>query len=122
MRLRVMAAVGLLAAVIGCHPGAIVDTSPKPPGVGGTIAGTVTAANGAVALSGRTVTAIDDATGARIVASTTSNGGYSMKVPPGKYRLELELRPGETLESGPAATDVNIGDLDPRRDFVIARK
>ncbi len=120
--LRLWTAVVLLAAAVGCHHGAIVDTSPKPQGVGGTIAGTVTAGNGSVAVSGRTVTAIDDTTGAHIVASTASNGGYSMKVPPGKYHLELELRPGETLESRPAATEVNTGDLDPRRDFIITRK
>ena len=42
-----------------------------------------------------------------------------MKVPPGKYKLEVELRAGERIVKEPGETEVNKSDLDPRRDFVI---
>jgi hypothetical protein len=45
-----------------------------------------------------------------------------MKVPPGKYRLAVELRPGEVLAEQPADTEINASDLDPSRDFVITVK
>lgn len=110
----------LLLAGIGCGPrGPIIGRS-TPPGVGGTIAGVVTTAQGSTAIVSRTVTAINTKTGARFEASTASNGGYTIQVPKGEYRLEVELRPGETLNAQPGSTDINVGDLDARRDFVVA--
>jgi hypothetical protein len=47
------------------------------------------------------------------------NGGYTIKVPHGRYRLEVELHQGERLTRQPGETQVNRSDLDPRRDFVI---
>jgi len=101
-----------------CHPGPIVGTGGKPLAVGGTIAGIVsTDTNTAVA--GRRVTAVNSETGARVEATTGVNGGFTMKVPEGTYRLELEIRPGETVVKQPDETRVNRSDLDPQRDFVI---
>ena len=108
-------AVSLLTAM-GCHPGPVL--APKLP-VGGTIAGIVSTDTKA-AISGRKVTAIDTQTGARFDATTGLNGGYTIKVPEGTYRLEVELQTGETVAKQPADTRVNKSDLDPRRDFVIA--
>ena len=42
-----------------------------------------------------------------------------MKVPPGKYRIEVELRQGERIVKEPGETQINDSDLDPGRDFVI---
>lgn len=123
MRLRALATAGVLAATLACgarHGGPVLDRGAKPEGIGGTIAGTVTA-DAVQSLSGRKVTAIEESSGARIEASTATNGGYTMKVPPGKYRLEVELRPGETLQKRPAATQVNASDLDAGLDFVVTR-
>jgi hypothetical protein len=121
-----MNARALLALVVllsGCAPrGPVIDTGNAPSDVGGTIAGSVRASDGATALSARKVTAVDVASGARFDVSTASSGGYTVKVPEGTYRLEVELRPGETLASGPESTQVNIGDLDAGRDFVISRQ
>ena len=102
-----------------CLHGPVVDTGPKPTGVGGTIAGTVRADAGAVSLVGRKVTAINEATGARFDVTTATDGGYTMKVPTGTYRLEVELRSGESVAKGPDPTQVNTGDLDPDRNFVL---
>ena len=104
---------------MGCHPGPVISTGPKPQ-VGGTIAGIVSMDTNA-AVTGRKVTAIDAQSGARFEATTASNGGFTIKVPQGTYRLEVELQPGETVAKQPAETRINNSDLDPHRDFVIAR-
>ena len=107
----------LLAA---CGPrGPILGTATKPEGVGGTISGIVSANDGTTAIAARTVTAINLETGARFDTSTATNGGYTIKVPTGKYRLEVELRAGETVATQPESTDVNTGDLDSGRNFVV---
>jgi len=109
-----------LVTVTACTHGPVLDTGPRPANVGGTIAGTVRADGGAVSLSGRKVTAINEATGSRFDVTTGIDGGYTIKVPSGTYRLELELRQGEALAKGPDPTQVNIGDLDPDRNFLVA--
>ena len=106
-------------AAAGCHPGPVVGPGGDQP-VGGTIAGIVTDGNAAV--PGRKVTAVEVATGTRYDATTGVNGGYTIKVPQGTYRLEIELRPGEAIVEQPGETRVNRSDLDPRRDFKIALK
>jgi hypothetical protein len=88
--------------------------------VGGTIAGRVSSGDGTTPLSARKVTAINTASGAKFEASTATNGGYTIKVPAGRYRLEVEMRGGETVSKQPDTTDVNVGDLDPDRDFVLS--
>jgi len=106
-----------LISTVACHPGPIVGG--KSVSAGGTIAGVVSAADSAVAVPGRTVTAIDVRTGSRHTATTAANGGYTIKVPEGTYRLEIELRSGEKLAKKPDDTRINNGDLDPGRDFTI---
>lgn len=86
----------------------------------GTISGTVTTMTG-TPLEGRRVTAIDMATEKHFDVITASNGGYTIKVPTGRYRLEVELRGGDQLAKQPEQTNVNIGDVDERMDFVIGR-
>src|SRR6188508_883563 len=107
-----------LISTVACHPGPIVGG--KSVSAGGTIAGVVSAADSAVAVPGRTVTAIDVRTGSRHTATTAANGGYTIKVPEGTYRLEIELRSGEKLAKKPSETKINKGDLDAQRNFVIA--
>lgn len=101
--------------------GPVIDTGSKPEGVGGTIAGFVRSSGG-TPLAGRKVTATNVVSAVRYEASSAINGGYTIKVPRGKYRLEVELRPGEALEKDPVETEVNTSDLDPHRDFVVTIK
>ena len=108
-----------VAAAACIARGPVLDTGEKPPGVGGTIAGIVRAAGSNQPLSGRKVTAIEVKSGARHETSTATNGGYTIKVPVGRYRLEVELHPGETLAEKPSETDINTSDLDADRDFVV---
>jgi hypothetical protein len=116
---HVMLAVSVLA-LVGCHPGPVVDTGPKQ-SVGGTIAGIVST-DAKTAVAGRKVTAINVSTGGRYDATTGINGGYTIKVPEGTYRLEVELQPGETVAKQPSQTHINNSDLDAGRDFVITVK
>jgi hypothetical protein len=115
-----MVCLGLAAALAACHREPVIDTGERPPDVGGTVSGTVRSPAGE-ALSGRRVTAVETMTGARFEESTTSTGGYTIKVPAGTYRLDVELRTGESLATRPEPTDVNVGDLDGQRDFVVTR-
>ena len=113
------AAVLLLCAAAfsaACHPGPILTKDLK---VGGTIAGIVKTADAAVAMPGRRISVVDLATGERRDTTTGADGGYTIQVPKGKYRIELELRGGETLAKQPEPTQVNNGDIDGSRDFVI---
>ena len=111
----------LLALVVGlsagCHPGPVIDTNPNR--VGGTIARIVTTSDATVAVPGRKVTAVEVGSGSKYDATTAANGGYTIKVPEGTYRIEIELRSGEALARQPDQTHIKNGDLDPHRDFVI---
>jgi hypothetical protein len=107
-------------AAMACHPGPVLSPGSKM-AVGGTIAGIVSTDTNA-AVPDRKVTAVEVSTGARYDATTGANGGYTIKVPEGTYRLEVELRPGEVVARQPGETRVNKSDLDPRRDFTIAVK
>ena len=86
----------LLAALLGRGrlPARSSVTTPEPKTVGGTIAGIVSTESnargpGAEGHGGRT-----RSTGTRYDATTGVNGGYTIKVPQGTYRLEMELRAG----------------------------
>jgi hypothetical protein len=80
----------------------------------------VRAAGSKAPLTGRKVTATELTSGAKYDVSTSSNGGYTMKVPVGKYRVEVELRQGESLAEAPRELEINKSDLDAGRDFLIA--
>jgi hypothetical protein len=122
MKIATALLAGLAALSAACgsglaRPGPVVNTHPAQ--VGGTIAGIVKTADAAIAVPGRKVTVIEVTTGTRYETTTAANGGYTIQVPSGTYRIEIELRPGETLAKQPEQTHVGNGDLDTTRDFVI---
>jgi hypothetical protein len=117
--LRSCTAIVVLTLALGCHPNRpVADPGPRPD-VSGTISGIVTANGQSAPLGGRRVTAVNVQTGARVDTSTTSTGGYTMRVPAGTYKLEMELRAGEKLVTAPDPTEVDPGDLDAGRNFVV---
>ena len=120
MRLVPALLVCVAALSAACHPGPIVNAQPNK--VGGTIAGIVKTADSSIAVPGRKVSVIDVKTGARHDTTTAANGGYTIQVPEGTYRFEIELRAGETLAKQPGQTQVSNSDLDAGRDFVITMK
>ena len=105
--------------LVGCHPTTTVVTTTSA-AIGGTIAGVV---HGPAddALGDRNVSVVNIETGERYQTTTGPNGGYSMRVSPGTYRLEVQLRKREKLsEDSPTilisadadtttTVDVNVG-------------
>ena len=84
----------------------------------GTIAGIVSAPGGDP-LSGRNVYAVDVKTAQRYSAVTNITGGFSIKVPPGEYRLEVGLQEGEHVVHDPGIVHINKSDLDANLKIVV---
>jgi hypothetical protein len=90
-----------LTSAIACHPGQPLAGGVKQP-------------------AGGTLTELTS--NAHYDTTTAANGGYTILVPEGTYRIELELRAGESLEKHPADTRVHRSDIDAGRDFVVTVK
>jgi hypothetical protein len=123
MQQALRAALGLtvlsFACLVACRPGRpVLDGSESNDRAQGTIGGFVQMA-GAQPLAGRRVDAVDAATGARRSATTSATGGFSIQVPPGKYRLEVELLEGERLVEEPGTIDVGPSDLDANIELEV---
>jgi hypothetical protein len=109
-----------LGSAAACRRGVpVIDTNPRPSTVDGTISGRVTGMADSTRLGGRRVEAIELATGRKVSVSTSPMGAFSLKVPPGKYRLVVELRNGESLARGPGTIEINESDLDHDIELVV---
>jgi hypothetical protein len=84
----------------------------------GTIGGIVSAVGGE-RLAGRGVHAVQVGTSQRFSAVTNVTGGFSIKVPPGEYRLEVDLRPGEKVVRDPGLVRIHKSDLDANLEIVL---
>src|SRR6185503_10354197 len=67
----------------------------------------------------RSVHAIQSGTSQRFSAVTNVTGGFSIKVPPGDYHLEVDLLPGEKVVKEPGTVHINKSDLDANLEIVI---
>ena len=52
-------------------------------------------------------------------AVTNVTGGFSIKVPPGDYHLEVDLQPGEKVVREPGTVHINKSDLDANLEIVV---
>jgi hypothetical protein len=119
-RLVAVALAAALAAATGCRSGQpIYSATPSDHRTPGTIAGIVSSSAGGEPLAGRRVEAVELTGGQRYSAITNVTGGFSIPVPPGKYRLEVELREGERVVRSPGTIDINKSDLDANLVVVI---
>jgi hypothetical protein len=84
----------------------------------GTIGGIVSAVGGD-RLAGRGVHAVQVRTSQRFSAVTNVTGGFSIKVPPGEYHLEVDLQPGEKVVREPGVVHINKSDLDANLEIVV---
>jgi Carboxypeptidase regulatory-like domain len=113
-----------LAALLysgACRRGVpVVDLGPKPPAARGTITGIVRGPDEASGMPGRIVEVVNVATGEKATATTVENGGFTIQLPKGKYRLELQLRPGEAIVKRPDIVDLGSGDIDSHIEFVVS--
>ena len=110
-----------LTSSVACHPGQPLAGGAKQSSPG-TISGTVTTSDRSVPVPDRKVTLTEITSQTHFETTTAANGGYTIQVPQGTYRIDLELRPGEPLQKRPADTHVNNSDLDPGRDFIVSVK
>jgi hypothetical protein len=85
----------------------------------GTISGTVRGPEGTSSIEGRQVTVINVATGERQTATTNNAGGFTFKVKPGKYRVEVAVQTGETILKRPGIMDIDNSDVDAHADFIV---
>jgi hypothetical protein len=102
--------------------GSVISPGSRPPNTGGTISGLVRSAGDNAPLSGRKVTIVNLETGEKLETSTAVNGGYTIKVPQGNYRVEVEVRQGEVVTEKPDDVHISKSDLDAGRNFTIAVK
>jgi len=116
----VLCAVLVLAA---CRTGVpVVDANPGPPSVSGTITGTLSTEDGKSGIGGRKVTAVNVDTGDRLTVTTSETGGYTIKVAPARYRIEVELAAGESLLRDPGTFTVSRSELQHDVDIRIGLK
>jgi hypothetical protein len=110
------------AVLAACASHGTVISTGDNQNVGGTISGIVRSASGDTPLPGRKVTIVNVESGEKLETSTATNGGYTIKVPRGHYRLDVELRAGEALSRRPDDVHITTSDMDAGRNFVITVK
>jgi hypothetical protein len=111
----------ILLTTAGCRSAnPVLDTGPKPAQADATISGTVRGPEGTSPISNRAVEIINTETGLRQRVQTSNTGGFTFKVKPGKYRVELSLHDGEHLVKSPGEIDTSAGDVDVSADFVLS--
>src|SRR3982750_969044 len=116
-------AVGFMALLLstGCRRALpVVDTAQPPHAAHATIPGTARGPEGTSPVPGRTVEIVNVTTGERHTATTSSNGGFTIALPAGEYRLDIPLRAGEMLIKRPDVVNLDRGDIDSHVEFVMA--
>jgi len=106
----VLATALLLAA--GCRTGQPILGAKHNMATPGTIGGILQETRTGSPIAGRRVLAVGLDSGARYSAVTSMTGGFTIQVPPGKYRLEVELHDGEGITKDAGTIDINKSDLD----------
>lgn len=115
-----VALVTAIASVSACRRGVpVIDPGEPPPTQDGTISGTVRGPEGTSSIAGRDVVVINIDTGERQQTQTSNTGGFTFKVKPGKYRVEVATLAGESVLKRPGVMHVNRSDVDAHADFVL---
>jgi len=118
-RLAAVAAVLALCAGAACHTNRpLWSATPGDPRTPGTIAG-ILKTPGGEPVPARRIDAIAVGTAQKYSAVTNVSGGFSIHVPPGKYRLAPELQEGEIVVRDPGVIDINKSDTDANLEIVI---
>jgi hypothetical protein len=105
-------------SIAGCRRSMPVDTAPQA-SPDGTLRGTIRGSAGSIPVDGRTVEVVNVTTGQRRQVRTGGTGGFSMRLTPGKYRVDVVLRGGESVVQRPGIIDLDRGDSGARADFVV---
>lgn len=117
---RAWSLVGLLLILAaGCGRGAREIDSRLDATDSSTITGTVRGPEGRGPADGRALEIVNIESGERLTGRTNTTGGFSFRVKPGKYRIVLALRDGESLVREPGIIDLNRSDAAAHADFVL---
>jgi hypothetical protein len=111
-------AAGVLIHGAGCRSAAPLLGSDREP-AHGTVSGVVAGPDGVAPVRGRLVEAIRVETRQRYSAVTSAAGSYTIKLPSGRYRLEVEFAEGEETARSPGVVDVDERELVTEVDFVL---
>ena len=111
-------AVGILAllATTGCNARAEIERTKAGQAV---ISGTVRGSDKQAAIEGRAVDVVNVDTNETRRLTTDNAGGFRLAVRPGKYRVQLALRDGESLLQAPGVMTVEPDHADAHADFVV---
>jgi hypothetical protein len=109
----------LLVSLTGCGRGAREIDSRLIAIDSSSITGTVRGPEGRSSVDGRAIEVVNIDSGERLRGSTNTTGGFSFRLKPGKYRMVLALRDGESLLREPGIIDVNRADAAVHADFVL---
>jgi hypothetical protein len=104
--------------VSGCSR-ASVDVASHPVTGNSTLRGTIRVSAGTIPVDGRTVEIVNVTTGQRQQVTTGDTGGFSMRLTPGKYRVDLVLRGGESVVQQPGIIELDPRDSDAHADIVV---
>jgi len=109
-----------VVSLVACRRGGpVIGPGARPPTQDGTISGTVRGPEGTTSITGRQVEVVNIDTGERQRALTNDAGGFTFKVKPGKYRVEVAVLTGESVIKRPGVMHVNSSDVDAHADFVL---
>jgi hypothetical protein len=113
--------VALVLVGSGCRRGTgpIIDTTPGPENPRGSIAGILQKPGNGGAVAGREVRAIEVESGQSFRATTNPAGGFTIQVPPGKYRLQVQLFEGEQVHDPPDVIAVGPSDINANITLTI---
>ena len=113
----------LALALAACRTGVpVIDANDGPASVLGTITGTVSGPEGDLPVAGRGIHAINLDTGARESTVTSTTGGYTFKLAPGRYRVEVDLLAGERLIEDEGEFTLSRSELQHDVDLRIGRQ
>ena len=108
----------VLTASWGCRRTPVLETDPTAQ-ARVVVSGRIRGPERSTLIDGRIVELVNLTTLERHRVSTDAAGGFTFKVQPGDYRVELTLRDGEALVREPGVIHVNRSDVDADADFVI---
>lgn len=108
----------MLVVVAGCGRSAREIDGRLQAADASTITGTVRGPEGR-SPDGRGVELVNVESGERLRGSTDPTGAFSFRVKPGKYRIVLALRDGESVLRQPGVLDLNRSDAAVHADFLV---
>jgi len=114
LRVPAILALTMVIATACRHPVLVADSGPKPPTPAGTISGQLQTPGNGAPVVGRLVAAINNGDSQRFETRTNNTGGFTIRVPPGHYRIEVEQRAGEAIAGAPTDQQVGPSDIDAK--------